>query len=263
MEVEKLDALLNSLQYGEVAAFISEGGSPLQPYGLDRPGVEVELTDEAGRRFLLKVGRRRDPSDPPPVAAADTSNPTYYALDESRPQVLAIFDVLYTQLREALFYFREKILWDIEPDQVETVRLRNRKGSYEFYRDPSSQWKVKDPASFRDRGVRWYKLFAAIDRVPVTDKIDRYENLRGFGLHDPDVRVEVRSRGETRGFSGGRSPSGGCYLKRDDSPTVMSVDGAEYAELEFSLPELLEPSESGAASQGGPASEKTRRPGNP
>ena len=115
---------------------IEEKAADLKPYGLDRPGVEVEVSEKDNKRQRLLIG-----DDTPAGSAA-------YAMVAGDPRIFTMASYNKTSLDKSLDDLRDKRLLTSNTDKVSRIELIRKNQDIEFGRN-KDEWQILKPKPLR------------------------------------------------------------------------------------------------------------------
>lgn len=207
-------------------------------YGLGKPALKVTLTftDQKKPARTLLVGKARG------------GKPGYFAKLADAPAVFAVAADLHKQLdRDSLAYLPLH-LWQVFPEDVESLRVRKGKESEYRLTRQGAGWQVEGPFTAAALPAAVQKLTNELS-APKAESYKAHDpkDLKPFGLDAPALGVTLKTKGgaEHTLLVGGPADSGARRYARTEKGTsvfVVSdalVKAADHAALDLLDPALL------------------------
>ncbi len=204
-------------------------------YGLGKPALKVTLTftDPKKPARTLLVGKARG------------GKPGYFARLADAPAVFAVAADLHKQLdRDSLAYLPLH-LWQVFPEDVESVRVRKGKeGEYRLTRKAGG-WQVEGPFTAAALPATVQKLTNELS-APKAESYKAHDpkDLKPYGLDSPALSVTLKMKGgaEHTLLIGGPDGSGaGRYARTEKGTSVFVVSDALVKAADHVALDLLDP----------------------
>jgi hypothetical protein len=128
---------------------VEDKASNLTAYGLDAPGLEVDITAKGGKTRKLKIG-----DDTP-------TNSGSYVMLEGDPRVFTVASYVKTGIDKSVNDLRDKRLLTFDQDKLSRVELIAKKQDIEFGRD-KDQWQIVKPRPLRADGSQMDDLLRKV-----------------------------------------------------------------------------------------------------
>jgi hypothetical protein len=186
-ELLKVDQLLTNLGHLEAAEFVNQ--EPKQDelearYGLGKPPLtaRIEFSDKKKPAQVLHVGKARGGKE------------GYFArLAEGGP-VFAINEELYKQLARDSLSYRPQTLWQLLPEEIESLRV-HKAGQKEYTLTRSDKdWKISGPFEANALADAVQKMTSELS----SPKVESYtaheaKDLAQYGLDKPALTVAIKT----------------------------------------------------------------------
>ena len=243
-DAQEIETTLSELLLLQVSTFEADGAdatavSQLEKFGLRTPRAKVKLTD-GDFTYALEVGatvRSESGQQEPVYVKSAVSKEGIGNLDpdsqytEGHYSVYTVSDEIYRLLNKSVFALRDKRVIDFERTathrfvvsingQEDTVGTKGYDNIWELQ---TATGNIKADAKAIDDllfGVDSLKAVAFVES-PV-------ENLVLYGLAAPSIQVAFTQQGEEQPISlliGDAAEDGTVYVKAEDSPQVVRVEG--------------------------------------
>ncbi|HZY85033.1 MAG TPA: DUF4340 domain-containing protein, partial [Gemmataceae bacterium] len=234
----KAEQVVNNLGALEALEYVNDKpkDADLQAqYGLGKPALKVTLTfsDKKKPARTLLVGKARG------------GKPGYFAKLADAPAVFAVAADLHKQLdRDSLAYLPLH-LWQVFPEDVESVRVRKGKeGEYRLTRQGAG-WQVEGPFTAAALPATVQKLTNEL-AAPKAESYKAHDakDLKEYGLDAPALAVTLKMKGgaeHTLLVGGPATPGAGRYAKTDKGATVVIVGDALVQAADHAALDLLDP----------------------
>jgi len=131
-----VSSLLSTLSSLKSERLIEDKASDLKRYGLDQPGVEVDITEKDNKTQRLLIG------DDTPAGSA------VYAMLAGDPRIFTMASYNKTSVDKGLNDLRDKRLLTVNADKISQVELVRKGQDIEFGRD-KNEWQIVKPRPLR------------------------------------------------------------------------------------------------------------------
>ncbi|HZY88454.1 MAG TPA: DUF4340 domain-containing protein, partial [Gemmataceae bacterium] len=233
----KAEQVVNNLGALEALEYVNDKpkDADLQAqYGLGKPALKVTLTftDKKKPARTLLVGKARG------------GKPGYFAKLADAPAVFAVAADLHMQLdRDSLAYLPLH-LWQVFPEDIESVAVRKGKDEYRLTRQGAG-WQVEGPFTAAALPATVQKLTNEL-AAPKAESYKAHDakDLKEYGLHAPALAVTLKMKGgaeRTLLVGGPAGPGAGRYAKTDKGATVVVVGDALVQAADHAALDLLDP----------------------
>ncbi|MGQ0811323.1 MAG: DUF4340 domain-containing protein [Nitrospiraceae bacterium] len=162
-DTREVQSLLRALVTGKITRVVEEQGATLAPFGLEHPSTVITVSTNS-QQDTFSIG------DTGPLSS------TLYVLRGSDQKILLTDMASKDVLNKSLLTFRRKDIVQVEPNQIDRVRLTYPSTEIVLYRleeKPKPKWKIRFP------------LEAEADQTEVRALLFRLEDLKALGIIDP------------------------------------------------------------------------------
>jgi Domain of unknown function (DUF4340) len=181
-----VSSVVSSLSSLNSERVVEDKASDLKQFGLDRPDVEVDITEKNNTSQQLLIG------DNTPAGSA------VYAMLAGDPRVFTIASYNKTSIDKSLNDLRDKRLLAVSPDKVSRLELIEKNQEIEFGRDkfgPSNdEWQILKPKPLHADSVQVGELVAKLTDARMdlggSDK-DTKEVMSAFAHATPIATAKV------------------------------------------------------------------------
>lgn len=133
---DTVSSMLSTLSGLNSERLVEDKTSDLKLYGLDRPGVEVDLTDKSNKTQKLLIG------DDTPTGSA------VYAMLAGDPRVFTMASYTKNSVDKSLNDLRDKRLLTLNPDKISRIEVVEKNQAIEFGRN-KDEWQIVKPRPLR------------------------------------------------------------------------------------------------------------------
>jgi len=219
----RVDQLLADLGHLEAAEFVTE--EPKQDelekqYGLGKPPltVRIEFTDKNKPAKTVQIGKARG------------GKGGYFAHMADGGPIFAINDDLHKQLMRDSLSYRPQTLWQLLPEEIETLRV-HKAGQKEYMLTRSEKsWKISGPFEANALGENVQKMTAEL----TTPKVESYttheaKDLAEYGLDKPALTIRIKpvlnkdEKEHTLLIGKATKEGGSHYAKRGNDAAIFTV----------------------------------------
>lgn len=157
-----------------------DGQPSLAEAGLEPPAAIVRLTDEAGKTYVVEVGRKV-------VMSEDT-----YVRRGGESAVHVVKNDLLQQVRKEVGDFRSKKLLDFVTDHAVALAIEHEGRKYELTRVENFDWTISSPvAAYADR-EKVRQLLTKLMQLRADEFVsDAPASLAMYGLEQPYLSIEL------------------------------------------------------------------------
>ncbi len=132
------------------------GPGDLKVFGLDQPALQVSFIGK-GEQHRLALGE------------AVPASQGYYARKDDVPGVFIIATGARDSLNQQLFALRDRNLWAFNPDQVESLRIRNDQNQVDLVKGNGNTWSWVGRPGIRLSSPRMEQLLRELSGAQVTE----------------------------------------------------------------------------------------------
>jgi hypothetical protein len=159
--------MLSNLSPLNAERVIATNTANLQNYGLDKPSVEVDITEKDHAQQKLLFG------DSTPTGDAA------YAMVAGDPRIFTTYLFHKTDLNKSLNDLRDTRLITANPDKMSSIDLIQGSHEIDFDRNSNGNWQIAKPGSYRADATSVDALADALSGV--------HMDLTGEGSQNPDA----------------------------------------------------------------------------
>ena len=219
---EAIDGLISKIESSEISAFVDEApsGEALSAYGFGPGAVQWSFTFGQDRRERrLSVGR-------------EDGEGSYYAREESRPQVFLIDSTLVHRLSQDAVELRDRKPLRVDRDGID--RMEYRRGPVLIFaaeKDTSGVWNIQDPPGQQTKS---WKLNALLTDLESLEAIG-FATAQGG---EPPLSVRLMEGGQSVIYAQFFLRDGEIYLEQDGDPHAYKIDTDVFADIDLELDEV-------------------------
>jgi hypothetical protein len=179
VDQNEIDNLLSNLFAASIERELEEPPDNLSQYGLETPNVSVHIEGTEFISDTLYIGEK---------------NPTgtfVYARRSGNTQIFLLPQVIQSQLDKKLFDLRDKLVLDIEREEVEKFIIVGEHGRITCEKR-DDEWYILEPVDdMADRGSVSRVLSSVANGKAVGIETEKADDLSKYGLEEPSTTVEV------------------------------------------------------------------------
>jgi hypothetical protein len=222
-DATRVDQLLADLGHLEAAEYVTEEPKQdeLEPqYGLGKPplSVRIEFMDKNKPAKTVQIGKTR------------SGKGGFFARVADGGPIFAINDDLHKQLTRDSLSYRPQTLWQVVPEEIESLRVR-RSGQKEYVLTRSdNNWKISGPFEANALGENVQKMTAEL----VAPRVESYttheaKDLAEYGLDKPALTIRIKpvldkvDKEHTLLIGKPAKEGGTHYAKRGNDAAVFTV----------------------------------------
>jgi hypothetical protein len=189
--------------------------SDLGPFGLSEPTVSVGVSSDKGTIGEILTGD----------STADGAN--LYVKRSGDDMVFTVSQSVKGKLDRTLFDLRDKTVLDFSIPDINEMRIYRNDRAFAFKKTPEGDWSMASPEERRaDTGA----ITSVLDAVRY-GRIKRFveeeaEDLKQYGLEEPQARIELVMNDQTRSLSFDETSRDAklVYAQRDNKRQVVELD---------------------------------------
>jgi hypothetical protein len=239
-ESTELDDFLKSLAKVRAADLVADKPPSLKAYGLDRPEATWRFYTGDKEVLVLLVGSHEKTKK----AGKETEGPRCYA-NLAKSDLVFLLDSGATN--RALAEYRNRTVWSPAPDAAQVDELHYGYRSRPFVlKKVDNDWKIPDMPAAKVKADAVRAALDALAGLKVAGYVaDKGGNLELFGLKEPALVMEIRSRSDTQKLEIGRQEGGSkrYYARvagKDDNPVFLLAE-ADAKRIVRSMKDFTEP----------------------
>lgn len=228
-----VDSLLSSIASGRISRTfpVTPPGSPevLKGFGLDAPGVALEIKLKSGAVHRLRLG------------AKDFTGGYVYALVDNAPDAALLPDDVLTNCDKPLLEFRDRRIAVFDEDNLARIRVRNAHGILVAEKSKEGKWLVAEPAAMKGKEVETAAMLSAMREARATDILDAPTPAERGRLARPAVQIELTAKDGARirvDFAD-RPAEADAYVRSSLGPMLFKVARPVLDALNFKLTDVI------------------------
>ena len=164
-----LGSLLRDLESASRDRILTDAGSDIEKYGLDRPRFRLTIGVGQERKILL-------------IGNNDFTGNSMYVQLEGDPEVFLTSRSLTTAVDKELFQWRDKKVLVFERPQVQTIELENAEATIRLERR-DEEWFLEAPLRERADQNKVRGLLSTVEFAEIQEFVDDFpEELESYGL---------------------------------------------------------------------------------
>jgi hypothetical protein len=174
---------LGTLVNARASDFVSDAPSNVNQYGLEKPHLTATVVLKSGEQQSMLFGFKQ---------SGEGKSGIYVRRGERTP-VYAVAEYLMTSLDKSALDFRDKTIVKVDPEAVDTVKVKNSDGEFTLKRAPAGKWSVTVGGKTSDGDI------------PVVERLlNQFRDLKGqsivadpmpsaqpFGLDNPTLEITL------------------------------------------------------------------------
>jgi len=243
-----VDSLLNSIAFGRISRTISVAstGAPnsLAAFGLDAPGVSLEIKLKSGAAHRLRLGSK------------DFTGGYVYALVDAAPGVALLPDDMLTNADLPVLKFRDRRIAVFDEENLVRIQVKNEHGTLAAEKNAEGKWLVSEPATMRGKEVETERMFNALREARAEDILDTPTLAERARLAHLAVEVELAAKDGAAikiGFSAGK---GDVYARSSIGPMLFKIARPVLDALNFKPAEVVKKEEAKAPARDNPSKKR-------
>ncbi|MCL5286880.1 MAG: DUF4340 domain-containing protein [Acidobacteria bacterium] len=234
-DADAVSGVLSSIVFARISRTIAvtPPGSTeaLKPFGLDAPGMMLEIKLKAGATHRLRLG------------AKDFNGSNVYALVDNSAGVALVPNDVLSSADKPLLEFRDRRIAVFEEADLVRLRLKNEHGTLAAAKNAEGKWIVSEPAALRGKEVETERIVNAVREARADGIVDSPTPAERARLARPLVEVELTAKdGATTKveFSAGK---GDVYVRSSLGPMLFKVARPVLDALNFKPAEVVKKEE--------------------
>ena len=208
-----VNALLRDLELASRDRILSDAGSDIEKYGLDRPLFRLVI--EAGQeRKTLLIGRE------------DFTGNSMYVQLEGDSEVFLTSRNLSTAVDKELLQWRDKKVLAFERPQVQAIELNNDEGAIRL-KLQDEEWMMESPLQERADQGKVTGLLSTVEFAEVQEFVDDHpEELESYGLVPAraTLRIQLDDAPTWKALELGRERGEYSLARNSEWPFVFTVN---------------------------------------
>ncbi|HYK64306.1 MAG TPA: DUF4340 domain-containing protein [Patescibacteria group bacterium] len=209
---------LSTLVNARATDFVNDAPASVTQYGLEKPHLTATVILKNGEQQSLLFGFKQN---------GEGKSGIYVRRGERAP-VYAVAEYVMSSLDKSALDFRNKTIAKIDPESVDTVKVKNSDGEFELKRAPGGKWDLLSGGKTSEADV------------PVVERLlEQFRNLKGesivadpmpsaqpFGLDNPAVEITLMG-------NDGKDLAAVKLAKINVKPTAPPVPGEPAQRAEY------------------------------
>jgi hypothetical protein len=209
---------LSTLVNARATDFVNDAPASVMQYGLEKPHLTATVILKNGEQQSLLFGFKQN---------GEGKSGIYVRRGERAP-VYAVAEYVMSSLDKSALDFRDKTIAKIDPESVESVKVKNSDGEFELKRAPGGKWDVIVGGKTSEGDV------------PVVERLlEQFRDLKGqsiiadpmpsaqpFGLDNPTVEITLIGKD-------GKDLAAVKMAKINVKPTAPPVPGEPAQRAEY------------------------------
>src|SRR3984957_6917625 len=233
---------LGTLVNARASDFVADAPSTVNQYGLEKPHLTATVVLKNGEQQSMLFGFKQN---------AQGKSGIYVRRGERAP-VYAVAEYVMTSLEKSPLDFRDKTVVKIDPETVETVKVKNSDGEFTLKRAPVGKWDVIAGSKTTEGDIPVVERLLNQFRDLKAESIvaDPMPSAQPFGLDNPALEITLNGKdGKALGMvklakisvKSTSPPIPGEPPNRTEYYATSSTSKAVYALSDFSFEQLNKP----------------------
>jgi hypothetical protein len=227
--------LVETLNSEEIREYVSDVGTDLAKYGLDRPQLRITFSS-----FTSENTAESDAGETPisTVIFGRTENGVVYAKLEEEPYIFLVSEDLLQQLPATAYKFRSREIYDLTRNQLERVSIEYANGSRaELERNQDGQWIVRDAPNGQDE-IALQSFLNALVGLRAVHWLGTPRPA--LGIDQPALRIRIVAqirdrRRQEEVLIGSATPTGAHYAQIASDNSVFLLSAQDFKTLSAPL----------------------------
>jgi hypothetical protein len=214
----EIDNLISNVTQQSIERKLGDEPQNLSSFGLDKPASMIQLEGHSFESDTLYLGKK---------------NPTgtfAYARLSGDPTVFLLPQVTLSQLDKNLFNLRDKLVLNVEREDVGKFTIKSEKGTITCEKR-GDDWYLTEPIEDQaDRGSVSRVLSSVSNGKAVGFETEKAEDLSAYGLAKPSVTVDVYTGADNQqhSLSIGKLSDRKYYAKDASRDPIFTVNNVFY-----------------------------------
>lgn len=178
---DRINTILDKLEFARISEFISEKPVNLSRYGLRTPGLIISLFDSNGvDQKTVFIGRSRAEK--------------FYARTDSRSQIFMVDSSLVSELNVSLNDLRDKTIVSFDHDAIVEIEITRANSKFHCAKDSAGKWFILAPDSGLAKSWKISTLLYDIEDFKIAKFVDQpVRQDRNYGFDNPAVELKLKS----------------------------------------------------------------------
>lgn len=166
-----------------------------------------------------------------------------YLRREGEDEVYLTNRFLQGSVESQLNFWRDRTLWKIDPNEIETIQVTGKKNSWTLAKVDGA-WQITDhlhqnanPKTVDADSVKVSNLIQSLANLEASDFVD--DPTVKTGLDNPAITLTLMTKTGTQKLMVGNSKEGQSFAKTDHSPQVYLLSKDESEKLQKKLEEFV------------------------
>ncbi|HEX9135730.1 MAG TPA: DUF4340 domain-containing protein [Nitrospirota bacterium] len=221
-----VDSLLSSLTSAKIERTLSPSPEQVKSFGLEEPGVTLEIKLKSGETHSLKLGTK------------DFSGLSAYAqVGDSGDVVLVPASVL-TNSDKSLDDLRDKAILGASQFDIKAINLTNEHGEISISKD-GGDWALKKPVEAGVDSTEMNSFLSEITSGQADEFVsEKADDLAKYGLDNPKIKLSVQLNDGSEKTIAAASKDDNHYAKSSMRPDIIRISSLLYDKLNIKPSEL-------------------------
>lgn len=233
-----VEGVLSSIGFGRVSKKIAvtPAGSAdaFKAYGLDAPGVTLDIKLKSGATHKLRLG------------AKDFTGSSIYAFVDAAKDVALLSGDILSNVDKPALEFRDRRIAIFDEENLARIGLKNVHGSIAAEKNKEGKWIVSEPAKWKGKELETERIVNALRDAKAKAILDSPTTAERAKLARPAVVLELATKDGVASkveFSGGK---GDVYARSSIGPMLFKVARTVVDGLNFKPEEIVKKDEAKA-----------------
>ncbi len=233
---------LSTLVNARASDFVADAPANVTQYGLEKPHLAATVVLKNGEQQSMLFGFKQN----------EQGKSGIYVRRGERAPVYAVAEYVMTSLDKSPMDFRDKTIVKVDPETVDTVKVKNTDGEFTLKRAPSGKWDVVVAGKTSDGDVPVVERMLNQLRDLKGESIvaDPMPSAQPFGLDNPALEITLIGKdGKELGavklakikVKPTTPPIPGEPAQRTEYYAASSASRAVYSLSDFSFAQLNKP----------------------
>lgn len=189
-----VENLANTTKNTEALEYLPYTSENLAACGLDKPQVTVTYYQQEGEPLTVYVGKQEERETKSEYAQQPAPQQVTYAVRAGRQEILIVAAALFNDLNKSLLDLRDKHLFDLEKDQIASLKVQREAGLNFEAMKVGQKWQVTAPRTGEANREKIDDILYGITGLQALEYVvedDPSVDLGQYGLRVPHVAVIV------------------------------------------------------------------------